>query len=371
LRETERSTSFCGHTVAAGEILVIPDALRDLRFQDNPFVLGEPHVRFYAGCPLAYGRDDLMVGTLCLVDTRPRLFGEDDRRALRELADVVCEEFKNRNRELAMAHEERLRILLAYSDSGFFDDYFEKGSCYFSPRWKEILGYEDGELINHYRTFRGLVHPDDLERVLADLAPVGPGIHAFCSEFRMRHKDERWVWIESRGVIAADERGRTTRHLGFIVDVSERHESRERLRLLELCFERITQGVLITDAQFAPAQLSILDVNPAFEQLTGYTRDEVVGTSPFFLSGPYTHTFALINRLFEEQRPLAFSENCRRKDGSVFRSAWVISPLHDAEGRLTHLITSLQDLEAMGREGAESIEAGLEPVLVRSLPWDR
>ncbi len=69
--ETPRDISFCGHAIVSSEIFVIENALEDPRFADNPLVVGEPHIRFYAGQPLK-ASDGSLVGTLCLVDRRPR-----------------------------------------------------------------------------------------------------------------------------------------------------------------------------------------------------------------------------------------------------------------------------------------------------------
>jgi diguanylate cyclase (GGDEF)-like protein len=86
--ETARDISFCGHAILGREIFVIPDATRDERFADNPLVSGEPHIRFYAGCPLRY-LDGSTLGTLCIIDSRPRALGEDDLEALRDLATLA------------------------------------------------------------------------------------------------------------------------------------------------------------------------------------------------------------------------------------------------------------------------------------------
>lgn len=69
--ETPRDVSFCGHVVAGGDLMVVPDAQEDRRFFDNPLVTGAPHVRFYAGVPLVM-TDGFVVGTLCVIDHRPR-----------------------------------------------------------------------------------------------------------------------------------------------------------------------------------------------------------------------------------------------------------------------------------------------------------
>ncbi len=86
--QTPRDISFCGHAVLIDEALVIPDAKLDPRFADNPMVTGEPFVRFYAGQSLK-SADGHRVGTLCVVDRKPREFGERERLILRELADMI------------------------------------------------------------------------------------------------------------------------------------------------------------------------------------------------------------------------------------------------------------------------------------------
>jgi len=89
--ETSREVSFCGHAIASEQIMVVPDALSDERFRDNPLVTGAPHVRFYAGCPVR-GRDGRLVGTLCVIDTRPRSLDDADLASLRDLAGMVEEQ---------------------------------------------------------------------------------------------------------------------------------------------------------------------------------------------------------------------------------------------------------------------------------------
>jgi diguanylate cyclase (GGDEF)-like protein len=95
--ETPRSISFCGHAVLQRQIFVVPDALLDPRFRDNPLVAGAPHIRFYAGVPLLSGSGSgsgsgSAVGTLCVIDTLPRQIGSDDLEMLRDLARMVEQE---------------------------------------------------------------------------------------------------------------------------------------------------------------------------------------------------------------------------------------------------------------------------------------
>lgn len=92
-RETSREVSFCAHAILRDEVMVVPDALRDARFADNPVVLNEPRIRFYAGFPLALPCGS-RIGTLCLIDTRPRQLDEAGLGLLRDLGRLVQQELR-------------------------------------------------------------------------------------------------------------------------------------------------------------------------------------------------------------------------------------------------------------------------------------
>jgi diguanylate cyclase (GGDEF)-like protein len=98
--ETPRDVSFCGHAILADEPLVVPDAASDARFADNPLVTGSPHLRFYAGVQL-YSVDRKKIGTLCVIDRKPRQLAAGELDALRDLARMV--EQLVYHRQLAMA----------------------------------------------------------------------------------------------------------------------------------------------------------------------------------------------------------------------------------------------------------------------------
>lgn len=89
--ETPREISFCGHAIVNEEPLVVADASEDERFADNPLVTEDPNIRFYAGCPLN-GPSGRKVGTLCLIDEKPRGMTEAELTLLKELARLVEEE---------------------------------------------------------------------------------------------------------------------------------------------------------------------------------------------------------------------------------------------------------------------------------------
>ena len=100
--DSSRDLSFCGHAITSTEIFVVEDAVLDPRFAENPLVLEEPRIRFYAGQPVR-GPGGHNVGTLCIMDKNPREFSEDDRETLRDLGEMVEKELKSKSKKKAVA----------------------------------------------------------------------------------------------------------------------------------------------------------------------------------------------------------------------------------------------------------------------------
>lgn len=93
ITETPRDLSFCGHAILGEGAFVVEDTHQDERFVDNPLLIGQKHIRFYAGYPIRY-LDGSKLGTLCIKDVKPRAFTEEDRQLLRDLATIVEHEIQ-------------------------------------------------------------------------------------------------------------------------------------------------------------------------------------------------------------------------------------------------------------------------------------
>ncbi len=161
--QTARDISFCGHAILQEEVMVVDDATLDLRFHDNPLVTGQPHIRFYAGCPLKVPTGH-KVGTLCILDTRQRSLNDDDLALLRDLAQMVSQDLASAQ----IASEDALtglmnrrgfdqlapRVLEACRHAGH-----ELGLVYFDlngfKRINDTFGHGEGD--RALRTFAGVL----------------------------------------------------------------------------------------------------------------------------------------------------------------------------------------------------------------------
>ncbi len=92
---TPREVAFCSTAILQTDVMVVPDALEDERFRNNPFVVADPHIRFYAGAPLI-NEDGYALGTICVVDQKPRELAAEQRDALKALSRLVLAQMEFR-----------------------------------------------------------------------------------------------------------------------------------------------------------------------------------------------------------------------------------------------------------------------------------
>lgn len=133
--------------------------------------------------------------------------------------------------EALKASEERYALAARAANDGLWDWNLPTNRIYFSSRWKSILGYNDGELDNHAHVWWDRLHPDDLDLVKRALTHLGEaGKDTLEIEYRIRHRDNSYRWVATRGIAVRDDAGTTYRLVGSQTDITPRKEAEEQLR---------------------------------------------------------------------------------------------------------------------------------------------
>lgn len=244
VEETERSISFCGHTILTDELMLIPDATQDPRFSDNPLVVNSPFIRFYAGVPLQ-SPDGYNLGTLCLIDAKSKQLDKQQQQVLKQFGQLVESEIKQsftirRNFELdnelkgILATEDKLNAIIETNQLATWKYNVKTGATIFNSRWAEIVGYDLEALQpTTVNTWLTLLHPDDYQRSTEALANhFSHNTDFYDCEVRIRHKLGHWVWVRERGkVITWDKNKKPLIAFGTLEDISEQKQQQLALQL--------------------------------------------------------------------------------------------------------------------------------------------
>ena len=208
---------------------------------------------------------------------------------------------------------------------------------------------------NHYeRSVEGwktLVHPEDRLAMAAYFAHdvVGKGLN-FDKEYRIiRQSDGEVRWVHGKGRLDRDDQGRPWRMRGTIQEITERKQAEMRLQLAASVFTNAQESILITSADG-----TILDVNEKFSQMTGYSREEVVGRNPRLLqSGQHDPEFySVMWRSLKESGQWSGEIWNRSKSGRIFPQMLTISSVRDNDDRIRHYVALAFDVTAIKeREG--------------------
>ena len=190
LEETPRDISFCTHTLTIpDEMLIVPDATKDPRFSDNPFVTGEPKIRFYADAPLTTSQGEVL-GAISIIDVEPRDISEEHKQALQSLARLVMAQLEMRVRvdDLAMQVQMRQQVEIALRTAvAEAEDLYNNAPCGYHTRDAngvftrmnstelQWLGYRHNEVIGKL-TLLDIVSPESqaiVKRKFADIQQKG------------------------------------------------------------------------------------------------------------------------------------------------------------------------------------------------------
>ncbi|MFA6810614.1 MAG: PAS domain-containing protein, partial [Desulfoplanes sp.] len=155
--------------------------------------------------------------------------------ALVKSNEMLRQEIRERRQVEASLRESEERYCLAVqgTNDGIWEWDIRRNTVYFSPRWKAIIGYQDNELPNRLDSWTSRIHPDDCERVLKTNYDCIASGDVFELEYRLRHKDGTYRWINDRGACLRDATGKAMRVAGAHADISERKKAAREKKELE------------------------------------------------------------------------------------------------------------------------------------------
>jgi PAS domain S-box-containing protein len=352
VHEVPSDAAFCVQAIAGDEVFVVLNAADDARFAAHPTVSGAPRLRFYAGAPITVA--GCRIGTVSVLSPEMRGLSERERRTLQDLAvaagsllEARLREQRSRQQEesvrkaasalaaqQARSHEVQVQLgamLAAVPDLWFLMD--REG------RYLQCSAPGHPMLPQPFEQMQGRRLHDVLPEHLASIIARGIAA-ALQAEQVQRIEYER---VTPDGVlrhlevrISPVQDGRT---LHLVRDLTD-------LRTLErdvLVMQRVLEAdaslpITVTDATLPDQPL--IYVNPAFERLSGYRRDEVIGHNCRFLNAGYRDQPALdeLRHALAEGRASTVLLRNARKDGSAFINELHVAPIRDAAGRVTHFI---------------------------------
>lgn len=281
VRQTPRSQSFCAHAIRQQDPLIVPDARRDTRFEDNPLVVGEPHIRFYAGIPLEV-EDGHRLGSLCVIDRQPRDIDADHLRSLEDLARIAVRLIEQRRKKReAQARHAMLDSLFEALPEGIVACDARSELNVFNSRARSWHGTDPVQVPPEQWSQRfDLFEADGKTPLPMDRIPLrrawsGETVHDQEVCIRARGQAPRFVSCNGRAFL--DGEGQ---RLGAVVamhDITQRKQAEREIAEtrahLQAVIDASTEVAIISTDRRGLITL----FNPGAERLLGYTASEVVG----------------------------------------------------------------------------------------------
>ncbi len=245
----------------------------------------------------------------------------------------LAEEELRRSEERFRSYVENASdIVFAFNPEGVF--------TYISPNWLHFIGEPAENAIG--KTFESYVFPEDMSKCyqyFENILTTRTEITNF--SFRILHRDGTYRWLVASGACVKDKNGIVTSIVGIARDVTEAKKAEAERERLIAAIEQADEMVVITDQKG-----TIEYINPAFEKVTGYTRDEALGKNLSILkSGEQGDDF--YDRMWKD---ISGGEAWkgrfvnRRKDGSLYSEEASISPIRDSGGNITNFVSVKRDI---------------------------
>jgi diguanylate cyclase (GGDEF)-like protein/PAS domain S-box-containing protein len=245
--------------------------------------------------------------------------------------------------------EERLKLSLWGSGDEMWDWNIQTGKIYRSNIWGILEFPQDGE--RNIGDKQTNIHPSDIPRVRAELKEHFAGnTEHFEVTYRVKDKNERWVWILDRGkIVEHNAKNEPSRMTGTLKDISMIKKAEERLKLFAKCIENISDAIIIYDRKFIT-----VDVNKAFQTLTQKTKQSMIGKPMNFTR--YSQEFNQnVKKHLLTQGTWNGEIKSIRKNGDHYLTDLNIDIIRDEHGKVSHFVGVFSDITERKKNELELI----------------
>ena len=252
---------------------------------------------------------------------------------------------RRRGEEQLIAARARLEHLLVSSPTVIYASATDEGFriTFVSENVDRLLTWTSAEVMTGADFWRSALHPEDAPAVLARLTAgvAGAGEGRVSQQYRFRRRDGEYRWIHDDRQLVRDAHGMPLEMIGSWIDVTDHRRAEEERARLSAVVEQAAEAILLTTPDHV-----IEYVNAACEELSGYMRAELVGApARIFRSGQHDETLYSDQReSLAAGRPWSGRVVHKRKDGSLFETQTMLSPLRDARGRVTKVVAGMIDI---------------------------
>lgn len=255
----------------------------------------------------------------------------------------IIRDVTNNKKHLAELKEKesRLKAAQVYAKMGYWELMPDHKTALWSEQMYALFGLAP-ELTAGPEKLCDVMHKGDYPNFTASIQACFATGHEHHVEYRItRPSDGKKRWIECRGKLVTDSDGKPEKISGFIQDITERKNVEEKLQLSSRVFSDTHEGIIITDPQ-----QRIVDVNPAFTQITGYNREDVIDKLPSILSsGKQSSTFyEQMWRSVKEHGHWQGEVWNRTKEGEIYAELLNISSLTNESDEVTHYVGVFSDI---------------------------
>jgi two-component system, cell cycle sensor histidine kinase and response regulator CckA len=296
----------------------------------------------------------------------------EDEEGKAILFNVVDITERKQARKALRDSRQRLELALQGADLGLWDWNVKTSEVFYNDRWAEMIGVPVTEQDGSIESWRKMIHPEDVPLVLNDFnSHLKGGAPLYESEYRLRNKAGRWTWILARGkIVERDENGAPIRMTGTCLDITDRKRSEVALRESENKF-RLLYDHAPVGYQSLDEQDHFIEVNRAWLELLGYSREEVLGTwFGRYVAPSSVETFQKEFLSFREQRSARGMEfDMVKKDGSLVTVSVDGSFVTDDRGMgrshcALYDITERRNAEKVQRRLATALEQTTEGIII-------